>query len=210
MKYIKVVVVDDHKLFRNGLIALLVKDEDIEVTGEATSGKELLDLLEKEPHPHIVLLDLSMPDINGLEVLKIAKKKYTDIKFIAISMHDEGQYIVNCVKNGAYGYLLKNADEEELIHAIKTVFEGKKYFNQHISDLMIKNMALEGSQVKPLSERETEVLKLVSEGKTTKEIADMLFVSVRTVETHRVNMMKKLNVQNTAELIKKAASLKIL
>jgi DNA-binding NarL/FixJ family response regulator len=107
MKFIKVIVVDDHKLFRNGIISLLENDEDIEIIGEAASGIELLNILSEGIIPHIVLLDLSMPEMGGLEVLKIAKKKYKTVKFIAISMHDEGQYVVNCIKNGAQGYLLK-------------------------------------------------------------------------------------------------------
>ncbi|MEP3389292.1 MAG: response regulator transcription factor, partial [Reichenbachiella sp.] len=113
-------------------------------------------------------------------------------------------------RNGAFGYLIKNADENELIAAIEAVALGKKYFNSEISELMIGNMALEGESHKKLSDREMEVLELVSEGRTTKEIADQLFVSARTVDTHRVNMMKKLSVQNTAELIKKAAHLKLI
>jgi DNA-binding NarL/FixJ family response regulator len=204
---IKIIVADDHQLFREGIASLLSKNEDFNVIDSVSNGKELIDRFESGLIPHVVLLDLSMPEMDGFEVLKIAKKKYPEVRFIAISMHDDGQYVVKCVRNGAFGYLLKNADEEELVTAINQVFLGKKYFNRHISELMINNMALEGSQVKKLSERETEILNLVSEGKTTKEIADILFISTRTVETHRVNMMKKLDVQNTAGLIKKAAHL---
>ncbi len=209
MSSFQLIITDDHQLFREGIISLLKHDEDIEIIGEASSGEELMSLLQ-ELSPHIVLIDISMPGENGLDIIKKARTKYPNIKFIVITMHAEGQYVVKSVRNGASGYLLKNSDESELIQAIHTVAEGKKYYNAQISELMIGNMAMEGESDKQLSEREIEVLTLVSEGKTTKEIADILFVSTRTVETHRVNMMKKLKVQNTAELITKSVRLKII
>ncbi|WPP51586.1 response regulator [Catalinimonas niigatensis] len=209
MTFIKIMIVDDHQLFRGGMVSLLSNDEDIQVIGEASSSEEMLKILETT-QPHVVLIDISMQEMDGLEAIRTAKNIYPDIKFIVLTMHAEGQYVVKAVRNGAYGYLLKNADEKELFEAIHTVFSGKKYFKDEISQLMIGNMAMEGEPHKKLSSRETEILQLVSEGKTTKEIADQLFVSTRTVETHRVNMMKKLKVQNTAELIKKAAQLKLL
>lgn len=202
-------IADDHQLFRDGIASLLSVDEDFEIIGQAANGRELLQLLDKM-QPHVVLIDLAMPDIDGLTVMAKARKLYPDIKFIVLTMHEEGQYVTRSVRSGAFGFLLKNTDEKELKHAIHTVFEGKKYFNQQISSLMIDNMALEGNSPKQLSQREMEVLQMVSEGKTTKEIANELCVSTRTVETHRVNMMKKLDVQNTAEMIKKAAHLKII
>jgi DNA-binding NarL/FixJ family response regulator len=125
-------------------------------------------------------------------------------------MHADGQYVVKAARSGAFGYLLKNADKEELTTAVKEASFGRKYFNSEISQLMVGNMSLEGDDPQQLSERELQVLQLVSDGKTTKEIADQLFVSSRTVETHRVNMMKKLGVQNTAELIKKAVKLNLI
>ncbi|MEQ9465907.1 MAG: response regulator transcription factor [Ekhidna sp.] len=209
MSKIKIIVVDDHQLFREGIISLLSKNEDLEIIGEAPSAEELFELLEKEA-VNIVLVDITMPGMNGLEVIETAREKYPEVRFIVLTMHAEGQYVVKAVRNGAYGYLIKNADENELITAIKNVANGKKYFNSEISQLMIGNMAIEGESHKKLSDREMEVLTLVSEGLTTKEIAEQLFVSARTVETHRVNMMKKLKVQNTAELIKKAAHLNLI
>ncbi|MEQ9423121.1 MAG: response regulator transcription factor [Cyclobacteriaceae bacterium] len=209
MSSIKVIIADDHQLFREGLISLLSKSGSLEIVAEAESGDQLLDLL-KTTTAHVVLIDISMPGTNGLEVIRQARELYPDLKFIVLTMHAEGQYVVKAVKSGAFGYLVKNADENELLAAINEVAIGKKYFNSEISELMITNMAIEEEAHKKLSERETEVLNLVSEGKTTKEIAAQLFVSARTVETHRVNMMKKLNVQNTAELIKRAAHLKLI
>ncbi|WP_420318929.1 response regulator [Ekhidna sp.] len=209
MSTVKLAVVDDHKLFREGMISLLSRNEDLEVVGNASSVDELFELLGKTKID-IVLMDISMPGRDGLEAIESAREKFPSVKFIVLTMHAEGQYVVKAVRNGAYGYLIKNADEIELLKAIKQVSLGHKYFNKEISNLMIGNMAIEGESHKKLSDRETEVLQLVSNGKTTKEIAEELFVSTRTVETHRVNMMKKLNVQNTAELIKKAAHLQLI
>ncbi len=207
---IKILVVDDHKLFRDGVMALLSRNEDFEVLDGVSNGKELMARLAAGMIPDIVLLDITMPEMDGFEVLEVAKRKFSDIRFIAISMHDEGQYIIKSIRSGAYGYLLKNADEEELTKAIYEVYSGKKYFNQHVSSIMISNMVVEGPEPRKLSERELEVLRLVSQGKTTKEIAEELIVSTRTIETHRVNMMKKLDVQNSAELIRKALVLKLI
>lgn len=125
-------------------------------------------------------------------------------------MHDDGNYIMQSIRGGAYGYLLKNTDEEELLLAIDTVLKGNKYFNQDISQRMINIMSLEGVSPKKLSPKEMEILKLIADGQTTKEIAHKLFISTRTVETHRNNMMKKLDVKNTPELINKAAQLNLL
>lgn len=208
MSKIQIVVMDDHQLFRDGIISLLSKNDELEVVGETETREGLYQLLDNHP-VHVVLIDISMPNANGLEIIREAREKHPDVKFIVLTMHAEGQYVVKAVRNGAFGYLIKNADETELIHAIRQVALGRKHFNSEISELMIGNMATEESH-KKLSDREMEVLELVSEGKTTKEIADQLFVSARTVETHRVNMMKKLKVQNSAELIKKAAHLKLI
>ncbi len=209
MSYIKLIIADDHQLFREGIISLLSGSDDIEIVGEASNAAELWSLLEKEK-AHVVLIDISMPDKSGLDVIAEAREKFKDVKFIVLTMHAEGQYVVKAVRNGASGYLIKNADEQELKKAIEKVALGQKYFNNEISQLMITDMAIEGETHKKLSDREQEVLTLVSEGKTTKEIAEELFVSFRTVETHRVNIMKKLNAQNTAELIKKAAHLRLI
>jgi two-component system, NarL family, response regulator NreC len=209
MSAIKLLVTDDHQLFREGLLSLLSKNDEIELVGEAKDADELWAILANK-EVHVVLIDISMPGMNGLDVIEQAREQYPNIKFIVLTMHAEGQYVVKAVRNGAAGYLIKNADEKELIGAIRQVALGKRYFSPEISALMIDNIAVEGESYKKLSDREQEVLQLVSEGKTTKEIADQLFVSNRTVETHRVNMMKKLNAQNSAELIKKAAHLHLI
>jgi two-component system response regulator NreC len=150
MSRIRIIVADDHQLFREGIISLLNKDNTLEVIGEAANGKELFEILDQKL-PHVVLIDITMPETNGLELIKQAKSKYSDVKFIVLTMHAEGQYVVKAVRNGAFGYLIKNADEQELLAAIREVASGRKHFNSEISQLMIGNMAMEEPQ-KKLSE----------------------------------------------------------
>ncbi|MFY0598741.1 MAG: response regulator transcription factor [Cyclobacteriaceae bacterium] len=204
---IRLIVADDHQLFREGLISLISKDDDIIVEAGVNNGKELFEFMGIHGNPDILLLDLTMPEMDGFEVLQKLKSKYPKTRAIAISMHDDGNYIVKCVRAGAYGYLLKNADEEELFEAIHCVYDGKKYFNKSISSKMINMISVEGEGTNTISKKESEILGLISEGLTTKQIAHKLFVSTRTVETHRTNMIKKLDVKNTAQLIKKASEL---
>ncbi len=210
MDKIKIGLADDHKLFRDGLKSIIDRTDLYQVAFDVDNGNKLLEALKANPDVTTVLVDISMPELSGIEATKIAKEKFPEVKFILLTMHNEGQYVAQSVRSGAYGYLLKNVDEEELLDAIKTVVSGKKYFNAEISELLYTNMATEANDHQQLSPRETEILKLVADGETTKIIADKLCVSTRTVETHRVNMMKKLKVQNTAELIKKAFELQII
>jgi len=210
MNKIKIAIVDDHQLFRDGIHSLLSKHDEFEIVISSENGKDFFEALKKGNLPEILLLDLTMPEMNGFEVLIRLKKKYPKIKAIAISMHDDGNYIMQSIRGGAFGYLLKNADEEELLLAIDTVLNGNKYFNQEISQKMINIMSLEGVSPKKLSPKEMEILKLIADGQTTKEIAQKLFISTRTVETHRNNMMRKLEVKNTPELINKVAQLNLL
>ncbi|MFT4733486.1 MAG: two-component system response regulator NreC [Algoriphagus sp.] len=207
---IKIAIVDDHHLFRAGLSSMFSKSNIIEVVGSFADGEAYLDFLGHYERVDIVLLDISMPLIDGLDILDICKKKYPNIKSIILSMHNDGNYIVQSVKKGAMGYLLKNVEQKELTQAIENVYQGKKYFNKETTDLMLINMAVETEDIKKLSEREQEILAHIADGLTTKEMAQKLILSTRTIETHRVNMMKKLNVKNSAELIKKALELKIL
>jgi two-component system, NarL family, response regulator NreC len=207
---IKIAIVDDHHLFRAGLTAMFAKNEQLQVVGSFSDGAEFISFLANGGELDVVLLDISMEKVGGLEVLEICKKKYPKLKSIMLSMHNDGNYVVQSVRKGAMGYLLKNAEQEELNEAIQTVYFGKKYFNKETTELLLNNMAVQGEVIKKLSPREKEVLTFIAEGLTTKEIAEKLIVSTRTIETHRVNMMKKLNVKNSAELIKKASELDLL
>lgn len=210
MSEIRLIVADDHELFRNGLVELLKKHEDIKVVKSVADGIELMNVLKQEIEADIVLLDLTMPNMDGFDVLKEIKNLGTKLKSIVISMHSTGNYIAKCARLGAYGYLLKNTDESELIMAIRTVHKGKKYFSAEISEKMINFMSAQSVSENVLSKKEAEVLVLISKGLTTKEIAAKLFVSTRTIETHRNSILRKLEVKNAAELIKKASEINLI
>ena len=210
MNEIKLIIADDHELFRNGLAELLRKHDDINIVKSVADGFEFMELVNNQFEADIVLLDITMPNMDGFEVLKELQTSTSTIKPIVISMHSDGNYIAKCAKMGAYGYLLKNTDEAELILAIRRVNKGKKYFSAEISEKMINFMSTQSISENILSNKETEVLGLISKGLTTKEIAAKLFVSSRTIETHRANVLKKLEVKNTAELIKKAAKMNLI
>lgn len=210
MNKIKVIIADDHELFRNGLKELLMKHDDIEVVDMVGDGNQFINAIQSIPDLNIVLLDLTMPNMDGFEVLKTLKDYNTNIKPIIISMHNDGNYIAKSAKAGAYGYLLKNTDEDELIKVIRLVSQNKKYFSPNIAEKMINFMSEHKVSENILSNKEKEVLGLISEGLTTKEIAAKLFVSTRTIETHRANVLKKLEVKNTAELIKKATQINLI
>jgi len=210
MNEIKLIIADDHELFRNGLAELLRKHDDIKIVKSVADGLEFMELVNNQFEADIVLLDITMPNMDGFEVLKELQNSASTIKPIVISMHSDGNYIAKCAKMGAYGYLLKNTDEAEVILAIRTVNKGKKYFSAEISEKMINFMSTQSVSKNVLSNKEMEVLGLISKGLTTKEIAAKLFVSSRTIETHRANILKKLEVKNTAELIKKAAKMNLI
>ena len=210
MNEIKLIIADDHELFRKGLAELLRKHDDIKIVKSVADGFEFMEIINSQFEADIVLLDITMPNMDGFQVLKELKASNSDIKPIVISMHNDGNYIAKCAKMGAYGYLLKNTDESELILAIRSVNNGKKYFSAEISEKMINFMSTQSISENVLSNKETEVLGLISKGLTTKEIAAKLFVSSRTIETHRANIIKKLEVKNTAELIKKAIKMNLI
>ena len=210
MNEIKLIIADDHELFRNGLAELLRKHDDIKIVKSVGDGLEFMELVNNQFEADIVLLDITMPNMDGFQVLKELKTLNSNIKPIVISMHNDGNYIAKCAKTGAYGYLLKNTDEAELILAIRSVSSGKKYFSAEISEKMINFMSTQSISENVLSNKESEVLGLISKGLTTKEIAAKLFVSSRTIETHRANVLKKLEVKNTAELIKKATKMNLI
>lgn len=210
MSEIKVIIADDHMLFRNGIAELLKKYDDIKIVKSVADGLEFMEIVKSQFEADIVLLDITMPNMDGFQVLKELKTLNSNIKPIVISMHNDGNYIAKCAKMGAYGYLLKNTDESELILATRTVYSGKRYFSAEISEKMINFIATQSVSENVLSKKESEVLTLISKGLTTNEIATQLFVSSRTIETHRANILKKLEVKNSAELIKKAAEMNLI
>ncbi|MBD0831248.1 response regulator [Aestuariibaculum sediminum] len=207
---INLIIADDHELFRNGLTELLKKYDDVNIIKSVADGNAFFEVIKEHPEIDIVLLDITMPNMDGFEVLKQLKSLNSKIKPVIISMHDDGNYIAKCAKSGAYGYLLKNTDQDELIKVIRIVNKGKKYFSPTIAEKMINFMSDQKVSENILSKKEKEVLGLIAEGLTTKVIASQLFVSSRTIETHRANILKKLEVKNTAELIKKATQLNLI
>ncbi|MDW7695181.1 response regulator transcription factor [Flammeovirgaceae bacterium SG7u.111] len=210
MNDIRIVLADDHKLLRNGIKMVLNAHEHITVCGEAVDGLDLLDLVEKEK-PDLAMVDISMPKMNGINAIEQLNKQYDDMKFIVLSMHEEPEYIIKSIKAGASAYLLKTIDAEELVKAVETVARGEKYLTPFVSEVLIKNLSGDKKQnFEALTAREQEVLELVAKGLSTKLIAENLFISSRTVETHRVNVMKKLKARNSAEMVKRALELKLI
>jgi DNA-binding NarL/FixJ family response regulator len=206
MKKIKIALVDDHKLFRKGLLSILQQSEDLEVLFEAVNGKEFLE------HPllktvEVVLLDIQMPELDGIATTKLLREKNQEIKIIILSMHDEDQFILHLMEIGANGYLLKDTDTDEVIQAIKKVHDSGVYFSDFVSRVMLRKMNKNIQATKifnyktDLSTRELEVLKHICEGLTTTEIGDKMCISPRTVEGHRLRIMEKLGVNNTAKLV---------
>jgi DNA-binding NarL/FixJ family response regulator len=210
MEPIRIVLADDHILVRQGLRRILEEMADLEVIGEAGDGLELLKLLEKIT-PQMILLDISMPNLRGMEAIHEIKALHPETKILILTMHKDKEYLYQAVSAGANGYLLKEDADSELSTAIETIRRGKIY----ISPLLSKDLAddwahtYRGKSKLPyepdnLTTREREVLKMIAEGKSSKEIAELLFISVRTVERHRANLMDKLSLKKTADLVKYA------
>lgn len=205
---IKVFIVDDHKMVIEGLSLLLQNQQEIEVVDYALSGEEALQKIT-ETLPDVVLMDVNMPGINGIETTKKMIAQLPDIKIIAISMHQENSMIKLMLNNGAKGYVLKNAGQSEVIHAIKKVYEGNIYLEDTVNQIIINSVTNTAKQKSTdsfpkLSRREKDVLKLIIDEYTTQEIADKLFISFGTVETHRRNMLIKTGARNTVGLVKMA------
>lgn len=204
----RIIIADDHRIVRQGLRALIEKHPDMQVMGEAATGREAV-VMVRELLPDIILMDVSMPDMNGIEATRRIKSEYPQIRILALSMHSDRRFAMEMLKAGASGYLLKDSAFEEMAHAIRAVMSGHTYLCHKIADVVIKNYInltakQESSAFSELTVREREVLQLIAEGKSTKEIASALEVSVKTVETHRQQMMEKLGVRSVAELTKYA------
>jgi DNA-binding NarL/FixJ family response regulator len=210
MNKIRLLMADDHPLIREGFRSLLVKNERFEIVGIAENGKELVELAETLK-PDIILSDINMPVLNGMAAIEQINKMHPDIKCVILTMHEERAYILQALKIGVQGYILKNIERYDLEKAIISIFDGGKYFSPIVTNILAESVARpEQNMVSELTPREIQVLELVAEGHSTKQVADKLGIGTRTVESHRVNMLKKMKVSNTAELVKKAIEMKIL
>lgn len=212
MKKIKALIADDHRMFADGIISILAETDNIEVIGEAVNGKDAV-ALAKNLNPDIILMDVNMPELNGIEATRQIKKAVPNVKILMITMHNTREYIQQILSTGAEGYILKNTGRDELLNAIMTIMSGEMFYSAEVTDLVMKSykepMIEEKEEVK-LSTRELEILKLISQEMTTAEIADTLFISHFTVDTHRKNLLNKLNVRNIAGLVKYAIKQGIL
>jgi DNA-binding NarL/FixJ family response regulator len=199
---IAVFIVDDHQLVIEGISSLLEKEPTIKLSGHAVTANDCLEFF-KTKTTDVILMDISLPDRSGIELCKEIKTKYPGIQVIALSTFAQGSYITQMIENGASGYLLKNADKHEIIEAIETVEKGKTYFSFEAGKIY-KSTLEKQSDLPIISKREKEVLQLVADGLTNSEISKQLFISIDTVDTHRKNLYTKLQVKNTAQLIRKA------
>ncbi|GLU44593.1 response regulator transcription factor [Allomuricauda sp. NBRC 101325] len=208
MEKIKVLLADDHQIMLDGLKAIFAKDKALSIVGTACNGLEVLEFLKKET-VDVLLLDLQMPGMDGLETTMHVKKSYPEIKVIMLTTNDEGSIITSLFKVGANGYLLKNASKDYLIQGIKDVYDGKKVISSHLTEKMIESLTEEpktgSGNIPTITKREVEVIKLIALEHTTQEIADLLFVSTNTVATHKRNLFVKMDVKNSVGMIRKAA-----
>ncbi|RYZ27880.1 MAG: response regulator transcription factor [Chitinophagaceae bacterium] len=206
MNPIPIAIVDDHEVVINGLKAMFSSLHEIEVVYSTTHGSDLYDYLTKE-QPAVILLDIQMPEISGIDICKHVHRLYPQIKIIAFSSFDDTHYIRQIIRNGASGYLLKNADQQTIVAAIQQVMKGEEYIDESIKKMLIQE-SISGQRRSmfdiPLTKREKEILQLIANGLSNQEIADKLFISLRTVETHRFNLTQKLDVKNAAGLVKEA------
>jgi len=214
---IRIFLADDHDLVRDGLKALLAGIPDILISGEAATGKELFERL-KQGLPDVLVLDLSLPDMSGIEIIRIMSREYPDVRVLVLSMHTGEEFILSAVKAGAKGYVPKNTSRNELVEAIYTVHRGEEFFGQAISRILVKSYLRNTAEtpvpqddpVDSLSEREKEVIRLSAEGLSNSKISETLKISIRTVETHKNHVMKKLGLKSTVELVKFAIKNKLI
>jgi DNA-binding NarL/FixJ family response regulator len=211
MEKIKVLIVDDHALVRDGINAMLLNQSDLQIVGEAANGEEAVSKAGSV-NPDIILMDIMMPDMSGLEAARVIKDQSPGIKIIFLSMEVNEQFISEAINVGASGYLPKDSKRMVLIEAIHKVHEGGKYFSNTISEIVFEKFyqkSVQGKKTTPtvnskISKREIEVITLIAAGLGNREIADKLFISVRTVDAHRNHILQKLNIHSTAELVKYA------
>lgn len=207
---IRIVLADDHALIRSGIATLLHGSVDIEVVGEASDGEEAIERV-KDLHPDVLVIDLSMPKLSGLDAIKIITKRFPTTRVIVLTMHENEEYVYQILRSGAGGYVLKSAGKDELSSAIRAVAGGEKFFSPRVSQIMADGFVrrAEGDTQQPgvevpLTKREREIIVLVSQGLTNQQIASRLYISPRTVDTHRTNIMQKLDIHDLANLVRYA------
>ncbi len=211
MKNIKILIVDDHEVVRDGLKNILLSLNNVAIVGEAANGEDSISMYDSLK-PDLVIMDISMPGMNGIEATRIIKENDPNAKILILTMHDNQEYLNQIIRSGAKGFVLKNTDKEELLDAVKTVSNGENFFSKDISKLIIENYIrsaketdkTEGYKEVPLTKREIEILKYIAEGNSNQEIANKLYISYNTVDTHRKNIMHKLSIKNTAGLVRYA------
>lgn len=215
---IKIIIADDHHLIRDGLKSTLIDEPDLQIIAEAADGKEAL-LKTRELKPDILITDITMPFLNGIELTRIICQDKLPTKVLILSMHDSEDYINQALEAGSSGYLLKDSSKEEFLKAIRAINKGEIYCSGDVSKILLnkylftsksKKLKIDAEEKLELTEREIEILRFISEGLSNKEIANNLFLSTRTIDTHRYNLMHKLNVKNTAQLVSLAYKLKLI
>ncbi len=217
MEKIKIILVDDHQIVRDGIKSLLTDVEDIDVISEAASYNELREKLKLQ-NPDIIVMDISLPEMSGIEITKLLSETYPNLKVLILSMYTGEDFIFNAIKSGAKGYLPKNTTRKEIIDAIRAVYNNQEYYSESISSVILKSYIQKAktSYIEPdrledrLTLREIEILKHFAGGLSNLEIADKLFISQRTVESHKNHIMQKLELKSTVELIKMAIKYKIV
>ncbi len=214
---IKIVFADDHSIVRDGLRSLFKSEPEFEIVGEASDGNEAIRLI-KENRPHVAVLDISMPNVTGVEATRIIKKDFPDTKILILTIHEDEEYIHEMILAGADGYVLKDAGKKEIFEAVRAIATGGTFFSSQVSKLLLEGLVkrtrnreqFPGIRENELTNREIEILRLIAEGLTSKQIADKLFLSVTTVNTHRTNIMKKLDIHETVGLVKYAIQKKLI
>lgn len=210
MSKIKVLLVDDHQIVRDGIFALLIKEHDIEIVGEASNGDELFEKLQFIK-PDIIILDISLPKMSGIEIAGILDKDFPQIRIIVFSSYTDEETIFKSIRAGAKGFLPKDSMREDLVEAIKKVHQGFEYLSDKIPNTILMDYIkksgnqeekFNNSKLSSLTKREREILKLIADGMSYKEIGNELFISVRTVETHKNNILQKLELKSTIDLVK--------
>tara|TARA_Y100001935_G_C17080168_1_gene395935 strand:- start:45 stop:701 length:657 start_codon:yes stop_codon:yes gene_type:complete len=211
MNKIRILIVDDHTLIINGIKSLLSPLVEFDIVGEAHDGLEAI-AKASELKPDVIIMDISMPIMNGIEACREILSKLPDIKILALTQHENTEYVLKFLEAGGCGYLLKNSKKEEFVEAINESMKGRKYFTKSISNLLLNNLLNEEENIKEeeskisLTKREIEIIKLIAEELNNSQIAEQLNISLRTVETHRRNIMQKLKVKNIVSLIKYAVA----